>query len=81
MKCFQVDETNWYAGNTPEEAVAAYVADCGEEVRELVEEFGEPQEITDMTMHIADDEEPKGYTLGEILAKMDKPGFVGSTEY
>ena len=81
MKCFQVDEANWYAGNTPDEAVAAYIADAGEDVREYVEEFGEPKEITDMDLHVMDDDEPNGYKLGEILAKMDKPGFVASSEY
>jgi hypothetical protein len=81
MKCFQVDEANWYAGNTPEEAVAAYIADAGEEVREYVEEFGEPREITNMDLHVADDDEPKGYKLGEIMAKMGKPGFVATSEY
>jgi hypothetical protein len=81
MKCFQVDESNWWAGETAEQAVTAYIEECGESVREGVEEFGEPQEITDMNLHIADDDDPKGYRLGELLAKMDKPGFVASTEY
>lgn len=81
MKVFQVDENTWYAGETGKEAVEAYIADAGEDVREYCDEFGEPQEITDMTLHVMDDEEPNGYTLGEILAKMDKPGFVASTEY
>ncbi len=81
MKCFQVDESTWYAGSTPDEAVAAYIADCGEEVREYVEEFGEPQEVTDMSRLVLDDDEPQGLKLGDILAKMTKPGFVASTEY
>lgn len=81
MKCFQVDESNWYAGATAEEAVAAYIADAGEDVREYVEEFGEPREITDMTLHVCDDDEPNGYKLGDLLAQMSKPGFVASTEY
>lgn len=89
MNVYQVDEANYYAGNTGAEALAAYLADVGEDegIREGLAEFGEPELIADDrldTLRIVDIDEP-GHptkTFREALAERDgKPGFIGTTEY
>ncbi len=61
MRVFQVDEENWYAAETPEEAVAAYLADVGEEAREYCDEFGPPEEVS-------------GDALDKMIVDVDEPG-------
>lgn len=83
MKVFEIADGYWYAGNTPDEATAAYLADVGDEAREEVKEYGPAREITNLELTVCDVDEPgqPKHTLREILGGIKKPGFVATTEY
>jgi len=86
LKIFQVDEANWYAASTPEEAQAAYRADAGPDADEYMEEFGVPVEMADSDaklMRIVEVDEPghPSKSFKEVLLEMTEPGFIASTEY
>lgn len=86
LKVFKVDEANWYAANTPDEAQAAYREDIGPEVDEYMADFGEPEQMSEEDLDklkIADIDEPghPSQTFREALVKLGKPGFIATTEY
>lgn len=78
MKCFRLNEYEWYAGNDADEAIAAAMRDAGNSRDETVDAdfFGEANPDTVVTM---EDDEPST-TIGAILATMTKPGLVCGSE-
>lgn len=87
LKVFQLDEANYYCGETVADAITAYIQDVGEEeARECMKDFGNPEEIPDHaldTMKIVDIDElgHPTQTFREALAQHTEAGPFASTEY
>jgi hypothetical protein len=74
MRCFRINEYEWYAGKDAEEAIAAAMKVTGNTREETVDDvfFGEAR----LDMAVSDEDGNNVRTIGDILATMTKPGFV-----
>lgn len=86
MKAFHIDDETIYAGATADEAVAAYLADVGEDA-EFIED-GYPREVTDAeldapTPEIDEDERPTGAmtSMRAYLNEMTEAGYLAGTSW
>lgn len=80
MKAWWLNEYECWAGETLEEAIATAEAETGYPRTDILDEDGECDEANPNTRVNMSDEDASIEeilkTIGELLATMDKPGFV-----
>lgn len=80
LKAYHINDCDTYAGRDLEEAIQAAVQETGLP-REEVYEPSVACEADPATRVRLDEEKAAYSTIGELVADMDKPGMVCSTEY
>lgn len=84
MNAYRLNEYEWWAADTAEQAIEVAVRETGVPREELVDDdffTGEP-ENPELKVRVDDDTWPEQYiTSRELLENMPGPGVACSTEY
>jgi hypothetical protein len=89
IKVWQVTDVEWFAAATAEDALKAFAEYAGDCYEELLEEFGEPEELSDAALdrlQFTDEDDGVSRSFREELAKRIADGgafpqFFATSEY
>lgn len=82
LHAFRINDCEWYAAETFEQAVEVAVKETGVPREDLVDDSyatGEPED--DQQLIYVDENRDKQMTIRESLDELDGPGFAFGTEY
>ena len=80
MNIYRLNECEWYAANSAEEAVSTAMADTGNSREEIIYDdyfTGQPEPLDNMCR---DEETGLSTSFGEFLKTMDSPGLIFTSE-
>lgn len=79
MKAWRLNDYEWWAADTLEEAIAAAMEDTGCSREDVFDDdYGDPEPESALVWE--DEERTKKITVGELLSGMTEPGFAFGIE-